>query len=292
MTTPRPSGLVEGTLADLRTLMSKPPYPRRGNAYLEPEPQPAAGAGFTHKVDSAWWERLVSLYFTFAATGGTVPREVAINLSNGDGTVFNSTPAIVQAQPGETWNVSADLSGTYAGPGGTSEGAAGTVTSPAAGATIASVTVGPGLWTMNWNVSLSGTVGAPEQNNFKAVITGVNLGNSDNPASVGGPWSQAPVQFEAPAGGTTAAIKTSVLATTGAVYDGAFTVAPVAAATTYPQLPDITLKSGWSWGVTITGVQAGDQLSGIIALCERYPSNWADGSLAEDAEALARFYGW
>lgn len=291
MTEQAGNGLVAGTVADLFTLMQEPPYPRRGNTYLDTPAQPAAGANYLHKVDNAWWERVVSLYFTFVAAAGGNPRQVLINLLNADGVLFNTTPAVVSVQAGETWNVSADLAGTPGAPAGDSIGAAGTVTSPAAGATITSAPIGQGVWTVSWNVSLSGTVGAPEVNNFKITTTGVNWGNSDNPGAVGGPWIQSPVQVISPAGGTTVAVKTSVLGTTGAVYDAAFSAVPVGAVTTYPQLPNIVLKSSWQLQVQVAGIQAGDQISNIALLVERYPSNWADGSLRFDYEQLARAYG-
>lgn len=292
MTAPDPDGPWDRPLADRRSLMSHPVGYRRGVWWVERPANPAAGAGYSRKTDGAWFERIVSLYFTFAAAAGSSPRQVLINLLDGDGLVFNTTPAIQSVQGGETWIVSADLAGTVSAGGGTSEGAAGTATSPAAGATIASVTVGPGLWQLAWNVSLSGTVGAPEQNNFKATVTGVNLDTSDNPAAAGGPWIQSPVEFEAPAGGTTAAIKTIALATTGAVYDASFSVIPQGAAGAFPQLPDIMLRPGWQIQVAVAGIQAGDQVSGIAVLVERYASDWADGTLLSDFEGeLARGEG-
>lgn len=288
MTEPRPRGLVEGTLADLVTLMQEPVWPRRGNTYLAAGAQPAAGAGFTYKVDSAWWERIVSLYFQFAAAAGGTARQVAINLLGADGQIFNSTPALVQVQGGETWIVSADLAGTPGQPGASGSAAQGVQTSPAALTTIAQVTVGAGVWTVAWNVSLSGTVAAPEANNFQLSGPTAGAQTSDNPAVAGGPWQQNPATFEIGAGGGVIKVRNIALATVGAVYDAAFTATPAGSTTSYPQLPNIVLKSAWQAQIAVAGIQAGDQLSAIQILTERYPSNWADGSLRLDEEQLIR----
>lgn len=95
----------------------------------------------------------------------------------------------------------------------------GTVTSPAAGATIASVAAVPaGEYTVSWLAELSGTVGAPEVNNFGLYVGAVLQTASANPGAAGN-YPQDPVTVIVPAGGATVAIKAVVLGTVGAVYD-------------------------------------------------------------------------
>lgn len=289
MTWPLGLDVTERPLADQWTLMSHPPRMRRGVSLLQVQPQPAAGANFTRKVDNAWWERIVSLYFTLACSAAAGVRSVSVNLLDADGNIFNATLAILAASPGETWAVSADLAGTPGPQAATSLVAQGTVTSPAAGATVATITLPAGEWAANWNVSLSGTVAAADANNFALTVPGLLNEVSDNPGAAGGPWGQNPATFEVPAGGSVLKIKVIGAGTAGAVYDGALSVVAAGTLTTYPQLPDIVLRSGWQAQIAVAGIQAGDQLSAINLMVERYPSNYADGTMISNAEDAAAY---
>lgn len=94
---------------------------------------------------------------------------------------------------------------------------AGQVTSPAAGATIVSVTGLPaGDYSVSWTVELAGTLGAADANNFQLLNGASVIFASDNQA-VAGIYSQPGVVITAPANGTVS-IQAIALATVGAVY--------------------------------------------------------------------------
>lgn len=107
-----------------------------------------------------------------------------------------------------------------------SPSAEGSVTSPAAGATIASTTAIPmGEYTINWTVSLAGTVAAADANNFGLYVnstlveTSVNLGAA-------GEYPQPPVTYNIPQGATVS-VKVLALGTVGAIYTAAFALTPI-----------------------------------------------------------------
>lgn len=94
----------------------------------------------------------------------------------------------------------------------------GNITSPAAGATVVSFgTVPAGEYTLNWQVELSGTLAAAEQDNFEVVIPAVG-----NKVSVNGIaallYPQEPVVINVPAGGAVIKITSVGAGTVGAVY--------------------------------------------------------------------------
>lgn len=104
------------------------------------------------------------------------------------------------------------------------------VTNPAAFQTLVSVPVGAGLLTANWLVTLAGTLGAADANNFQIALTGAGLpfggflAQSVN-AGAAGSYSQAAVSVVVPAGGATLVLQVKGnTPTTGAVYGG--TVSP------------------------------------------------------------------
>ena len=93
----------------------------------------------------------------------------------------------------------------------------GSVTSPAAGATIAATpALAAGTYTVNWVVSLAGTLAAADANNFQlrhgttAVVNSVNL-------AVAGEYLQAQAQVTV-AQGETINVIAIALATVGAIY--------------------------------------------------------------------------
>lgn len=286
MTTPNPARLIEGTLADLRTLMGRPVGLRRGNTYLVPLPNPAAGSGLVYKVDAAFWEHVVSLLFTFTASAAAGLRSLSIALANSDGTPFNITPAGPSILAGQTWQISADMSEgpfSFAGP---SQDATGSVTSPAALGTVVSLgTVPAGEYVINWTVGLGGTLGAADRNNFALVVGGNTIATSVN-EPVAGEYPQPAETVDIPAGGTTILIQAIALGTVGAIYSATVTVSQITAGIACPQLPDIVLKAGYQLQINGINLKAADQISGVQLLTERYPSNWADGSLESDLEGL------
>ena len=78
-----------------------------------------------------------------------------------------------------------------------------------------------GTYTVNWSVTVSGTIGANEANNFALVLgSGPLLAQSVNPA-VAGTYQQAPVTVTIGAAGDVLTLKSwSSTPTTGAVYSG------------------------------------------------------------------------
>lgn len=112
------------------------------------------------------------------------------------------------------------------------------VTAPAAGATITSVTLTPGQWAVSWSVMLAGTPAAGDANNFRLVI-GSSVLTSINPGSVGGPWGQAPVEVTVPVN-TNAIIKAVGAGTAGAIYTAQLSATPAGAGDTvslYREIP-------------------------------------------------------
>jgi hypothetical protein len=112
-----------------------------------------------------------------------------------------------------------------AGPGGT-----GTATSPAAFQIFLSIPVQPGIYTVSWSVTLSGTVGAPEASNF---AVGLNSGGGVTTQSVNaaaaGTYKQATVVITATAADSIVIKSWSSAATAGAVYGATIATSTTAA---------------------------------------------------------------
>lgn len=123
------------------------------------------------------------------------------------------------------------------GTGNTLQSASGSVTSPAAGATVAQIAGLPaGTYRVRWNVGLSGTLGAPETNNFNLFKTGGTVLVSDNPSAVG-VFSQIDTEVTITAG-QTIGIHTGALATVGAVYTADLAISTVGETETIVELQD------------------------------------------------------
>jgi hypothetical protein len=280
--------LTQDTLADLFTLMSHPPRLRRGNTRLAKPPNPAAGAGYTYPVTSDFWERIVSVAFTLTTAAGGAARSVALELTDADGFVFNASPAVSYLGPSSAITCYADLETAVAAPGAASASGEGSVTDPGAAAVIASAGVlQPGIWDVAGEVYLSGTVTAADANNMAVAIAGTNTIDIAYPGQAGVP-AAFNGQIELSAAHTVSVNAIAAASGAAAVYNASFTATPSSSAGAQASIPDITLKSGYSLQVAVAGIQAGDQLSGIGILAERYPSNWADGSLAADEESQIR----
>lgn len=61
-----------------------------------------------------------------------------------------------------------------------------------------------------------------------------------------------------------------------------------AAGSSYGHLFDQIAKPGWIYNIAVAGIDVADQLSALVLVTERYPSNWADGSVAADSERMLR----
>lgn len=279
---------TESTLADIATLMGKPPRMRTGYTMPVRYPNPAAGAGLTHVTDPAWWERTVAITATLTCSATAATRTLVVQYCDQDGNVFAQEPISAALGASQVQTVYADLTTTPAAVAGSSEANAGTVTDPAAGADISgTVSLAPGTWSITATGFVSGTVTAADANNMAIDVGGSYAGAIVYPGVANVPGSATVVTTVA---ATTTAFVASPGAASGAaaVYNGGLTATPISAAGAYATLPDLVMKSAWKTNLTIIGVQAADQLSAITYLTERYPSNWADGTLREDREAWLR----
>lgn len=109
--------------------------------------------------------------------------------------------------------------------------AEGSVTSPGAAATIATITsanLPPGPYTLNWKVQLDGTVSATDLNNFK--VNGppgsILIATGTNDAAVGS-YPQLPVQFTQPFVNPVAvSVKSIAAGTVGAIYSASMDITP------------------------------------------------------------------
>jgi hypothetical protein len=275
-------------IADLYSLLSKPPFMRRGYTAEVVAPSPAAGAGWAYKVDNAWYERPVALAALLTTSGAAGARGLAIGYADADGNLVDVTPAGAGIGPSQTLQVYADLSGTPAVPAPVptpvtaafAAGVAGTATLPA-GASLAgfTVTAASTAAAENGTITVSNVPGGPLLYSFVFP----NGGNGAPDLSI---------TFPAPLPSTGSPITVAINAVTsgsaGNIVAYGTPGGSAAALAAYPQLPDLILRPGWQLELNVPGVQAADQLSAIILLTERYPSDWASGTLAEDTEARIR----
>lgn len=247
-------------------------------------PSPAVATGFTRTIPADNWERLLSLAFNLVTSAVAGTRTLAIVFQDGDGSTFNLTPVSNEIGPSQNITAYADLASVTQVAAPASHQAEGSVTSPAAGATVVSLVLPSGGWTLNWIVQVSGTVGAPEVDNFQLVSAGAVLDTSINGNAVAVPYQQLPSQVQIPIGGATVLVRANVLGTVGAVYAAQLVATPASLPAAQVQVPDFLMHSGWAWGVQLGSPQAGDQLSGIVALMERFPSDLAGGYQRPDGQ--------
>ena len=118
-------------------------------------------------------------------------------------------------------NASVAQSGVTAGTA-TAATYSGQVTSPGTGVSIVFVTVVAATYTVAWSVSLSGTLGAGDANNFGLYNGATFVATSVNPA-VAGTYPQAPQTFTVAAGVPDIKIISGAAGTAGAVYGASFT---------------------------------------------------------------------
>jgi hypothetical protein len=113
----------------------------------------------------------------------------------------------------------------------------GSVTSPAAGATIVQITGVPaGTYTVNWEVELAGTLAAADSNNFALSSNAATLANAVCPA-VAGVYPQPALEAITVTAGTWA-IKAIALGTVGAIYSASFSLEPALNPATVIELQD------------------------------------------------------
>jgi hypothetical protein len=278
----------EDSLANLATLMTMPPGLRRGNTQLLKPPPPASGGGYTLGPDPSYWLRPVAVTFTATMSGAGGFRSLALNYIDGDGFIFNQVPIAAGLGSSAAVTAYADLASVTPLPGPPTVSFEAQVTSPAAGATITSLTLPAGEWEIAWTVEVDLNGAAADDDNFGLYNGSNQVAQSVSGHTAGQPYPQIPVTVAVPAAGTTMNVKAIGAGTATSVYVASITATAIGGIGLQAQLPDLVLKQGWSLGISIGNVQAGDQLSNIGILVERYASNWADGALGQDREEELR----
>ncbi len=128
--------------------------------------------------------------------------------------------------------------------------ASGSVTSPGTFANILFLTVAPGTYTVSWTVTLSGTAGAGDADNFRLVNGVTVIANSVN-AGAPGIYPQAPQTFTVTAGNPDIQIGTAgSTPAAGAVY-GAAVPSPVVKDCFIRSITHTVTVDGWvtEWGL-------------------------------------------
>jgi hypothetical protein len=69
-------------------------------------------------------------------------------------------------------------------------------------------------------------------------------------------------------------------------YQGASSQGTIGGNNANAAIPDVILRPGWSFSLTAFNIDVADQLSAISVWVERYPADWASGTLREDRERL------
>jgi hypothetical protein len=204
---------------------------------------------------------------------------------------------------GRVWNI---LKIIIIGPDGhtplspVTQQSTGSQTTPGAGTVITQVTELPaGYYTAQWNVSLGGTTGAAEANNFGLYSGATLVATSNNRTSTGASYPQLPVTFQVAANGTVS-VQAIGAGTASSIYDASLvlTSGPAAVVDVYagtevdpntpPSLDSLILSGGsgnvpsitwYSRGVewcmsgeqviaVVTGAQAGQVINVICRVAE------------------------
>lgn len=276
------------TLADKATLLSAPPWMRRGHTLAKVEAQPAAGAGWTFTPSGTYWERPVAvnaLLTTSSQAGNRVP---FFFTATGDGTVIAQVQAGPAIPAGTAWTLSSSVSGLPVIQAGQAVTAYGTVTGPTTGQQITSLALAAGVYTIGWELGVGGTTSNSDVNNMALEVAGVTVSQGWMSSGSGNFNQQLAYTAFIPAGGATVSINAIGAGTATAIYRAQLVAQQTSPLASFTTLPDITLQAGWQFGLSLSGVQTNDQLSGILFTRERYPSNWADGSLQDDDEDRVR----
>ena len=147
----------------------------------------------------------------------------------------------------------------------------GTAAAPGALATITSVSLVPGTYTLAWTVGLTaGTPAAADANNFGLYVGATRQEASVNPFALG-EWQQQPVTVTVTAT-TTVAVESIGAATAGVTYSAELTATPVPA--TSPDDPLLPYPAMTANGTSVTlgsgqsVVLAGFDLTDGLAECQ------------------------
>lgn len=240
---------------------------------LEKVASPAAGASFSYTIDATYWRRLLAFACQIATSAAAGVRQLNLIYQDGDGYIFNLVPLSNELGPSQTLVAYGDQATVTPVEVPESHQVEGSLPTPGPLATIASLVLPSGGWTLNWLAQLTGTLAAADVNNFGLYQGTTQLLQSVNGIIVGQPYPQESIQVQTPIGGATYAVKAIGAGTASSVYSAQLVAQPSNVPTLQVQIPDFILKSGWQLGLQLVGAQAGDQLSGIGLLFERYPSS-------------------
>lgn len=244
---------------------------------------PAAGTALTRVIPGETWERLLLGTTTLTCSAVAGIRQPVFNLLDGDGnTLYQIASGPQLAASSQMTAFLAVGEAAQIGPA-PSQQATASVTGPGAGATITSIALPAGIYTVNWLVGLRGTTAAVDGDNFQLVIGATVLAQSISLSASGTEQQQQPIQVEVAVGGQTLSIQAIAAATATAVYRAQLVAVPDSGASWYARIPDIVMPSGWQVQVTATGLLAGDQFSGSTFVVQRFPSDFASGDLYHEA---------
>lgn len=267
----------ERGLAGQALLLSQPPYVRQGWTEVIRPANPAAGAAFTRKVPNDTWDRLLAVSFTLVTSAVNTFRAPAIAFADQDGAIITQAPATGTLLGQANVNAFGSFMSAQTAAQSIGRVNTGSVTSPGAAATIATISVAQGEWLVQWQVEVDGTTAVGDDNNFQLTAPGVAGNTSENGHTPGQPYPQPSETVLAPVGGGTVQVKSIAAGTVGAQYLAQITVSEASAPASYFEIPDLVMKSGWQHQIVIPGEDVGDQLSSIVLLVERYPSSVAAG---------------
>lgn len=259
----------------------------RGWQTLLRPPQPAAAASYLRTIPAEYWERVLSLAFTLTTSAAAGIRTLALAYQDGDQFTFNLVPISNEIGPSQQLTGYADLASVTPVQAPSSHDTENSVTAPAAGGVITSLALPSGGWTLAWQVQLAGTPAAADANNFQLRQGAAVLLESINPGAVGGPWPQDSIEVQIPVGGATVSVNANGVGTAGAIYSAQLVASPANVMQLQVQIPDFILKSGWQLALQLGGAQAGDQISALGLLVERFPSGDIDQLAGDPIAELA-----
>jgi hypothetical protein len=286
-------GIQPGTLADLKSLMTYPPGLRRGTTELLSVPSQPATPLYTRWVPSEYYERILALNFTLTCSATSGYRDIALQFNDQNGVIVGYVPVGGQVTASSVTQAFGSIQAPQQLQYATTIAGYGSVTTPAAGATVCSISnLGTSQYQANWIIELEGTPSATDIDNFGLygpsgglVAQGVNLGSI-------GLWSQNPVTYNQFTNGVVR-IKAIAAGTTGAIYSASLAMTQIALPYPLVRLPNLVMRPGWGVQFVISNAQSGDTLNPIYFLVERYPAKWASGNqqLSDEAE-IATWLRW
>jgi hypothetical protein len=214
--------------------------------------------------------------FTFTASATVANRAVTLQALDGNGLIFNQT--LIAGNIGA--NVALSEYGDLMQPSPNqpilTQTAEASVTSPGALTIIAAIGTGAapaGNYQVSVVFNMAGTpVQAVDANNIELITSGQTIPLDNNIGTA----AQSFGPFSMTTGGLTSIkVQTIGAATAGAIYSAVISAQPSLYAGEF-QFPDLIMKSGWTYQLAVQNAQAGDQISNVVMLMERFPTGDID----------------